>query len=157
MNRIRSLATGEKGDSAESMNQTLNELIDRFRAAQDIGVETLKKWKLPQPSANREWPFICIESKINHQTEIDGIGVYSHGYGIKLTIGTLTIDFDWGDNGEPDGFDAWRLYVFALNNFDKMTVSHESIQVWLDDSLAAGELTKSGSLYFDPTRRATSR
>jgi hypothetical protein len=137
------------------VNPALDDLIDRFRAAQDVGVETLKKWGIPRPPSNRAWPFIWVEHKLLSRTEIDGIGVYAHGYGIELTIGGLVIDFDWGDNGEPDGFDVWRLYVFTLNNGGSPSVSYELVQSWIEEALAAGELIESGSLYYDPRRRST--
>ena len=138
------------------MNPVLDNLIGQFRVAQDIGVATLtEKLKIPRPPSNREWPFMCIEQKINNRCELQGIGIYSHGYGIEMKIASLTIDFDWGENGEPDGFDTWRLYKFALVNSKLLSCTYESIKSWIDDALAAGELTRLGTLYYDLKRRAS--
>ncbi len=36
-----------------------------------------------------------------------------HGIGCCVEFGTLVVDFDFGPNGRFDGFDAWRLHLFA--------------------------------------------
>lgn len=36
-----------------------------------------------------------------------------HGVGLRLTLGTDSIDFDFGHDGRTDGFDLWRLWLFA--------------------------------------------
>ena len=137
------------------MNPLLDNLIERFRAAQDIGVRTLtERLGIPPPKSNLEWPSICIDHNISRRCSVVGVGIYTHGFGVELKIGDLTVDFDWGEQGEPDGFHAWRLYSFALDNGSSGSLSHDAIQRWLDDALATGELIKSGSLYYDPRRRA---
>lgn len=140
------------------MNPELDSLIERFREAQDIGVRTLtEQLQIPQPASNREWPVVCIDHQIDRRCRRKEIDIYTHGFGIELKIEDLTIDFDWGENGEPDGFDAWRLYNYTLDNGGPESFTHDSIQTIIDDALAAGELIKSGTLYFDPKRRAHSK
>lgn len=140
------------------MNPHLDSLIERFRDAQDVGVRTLtEKLQIPRPASGVEWVFLCIEHDLNKQHSLQGVGIYTHGYGVELKISDLTIDFDWGEQGEPDGFDAWRLYNFTLDNGPADTYSYEQIQEWIDQSLAAGELIQSGPLYYDPKRRAETR
>jgi hypothetical protein len=36
-----------------------------------------------------------------------------HGIGCCVTFGKVTVDFDFGPEGRFDGFDAWRLSLFA--------------------------------------------
>lgn len=36
-----------------------------------------------------------------------------HGIGCCVTFGKVTVDFDFGPGGRFDGFDAWRLSLFA--------------------------------------------
>lgn len=36
-----------------------------------------------------------------------------HGIGCAVYFGTTVVDFDFGPNGRFDGFDAWRLSLFA--------------------------------------------
>ena len=139
------------------MNPQLDGLIQRFRDAQDAGVRALtEQLRVPKPASNMEWPVVCIDHKIDRRCRLNDIDVYTHGYGVELNIGDLTIDFDWGENGEPDGFDAWRLYNFTFDNGGSDSYTHDKIQEWIDAAVAAGELTKSGFLYYDPKRRANS-
>ena len=87
---------------------------------------------------------------------MNGIGVYAHGYGIELSFDGLTIDFDWGDLGEPDGFDAWRLWNFyQTNGFVVDCASSCQIRSWLEEAITLGELTKDRLLYYSPANRAT--
>lgn len=140
------------------MNPVLDTLIERFRGAQDVAVATLvQTLRIPRPKTDFDWPQICEDHGFVGRCEREGIQIYAHGYGIELKIGDLTIDFDWGENGEPDGFDAWRLWIFASDNSESLPCTYESIQQWLDAAHAAGELTKSLTLYFDPRRRCHTR
>jgi hypothetical protein len=99
------------------MKPELESLIKQFRAAQDVGVATIRDTlSLPLPKSGPDWVHYCCANGIQKINELNGIPIYAHGYGIELKIDELTIDFDWGPNGEPDGFDAWRLYNFTLDN-----------------------------------------
>lgn len=138
-----------------NMLPSLDKLIDQFRRAQDIAVDTLiHKLNIPQPNTNRDWAFYCAEHGLHQIREMQGIGIYAHGYGIELRIDSLTIDFDWGSNGEPDGFDDWRLYRFNIDNPCEIECSHDDVNDWLKRAYADGELLREGSLYYDPNRRA---
>jgi len=138
------------------MLPVLDDLIGRFRKAQDIAVHTLvHKLSIPQPDSNRAWAFYCVEKGLHQARELKGVGVYAHGYGIELKIENLTIDFDWGDHGEPDGFDGWRLWNFRTDNCSQVGCTHTDVISWLEDSHNDGELIKQGSLYYDPKRRAS--
>ena len=140
------------------MHPLLDTLIERFRDAQDTSVRVLtEKLEIPQPTSDHDWPCVCIDHSISRRCRLQDVGIYTHGFGVELEIGDLTIDFDWGENGEPDRFDTWRLYKFTLDNGGPDSCSYDAVQRWLNDALAAGELTKSGSLYFDPPRRAVGR
>jgi hypothetical protein len=86
---------------------------------------------------------------------INGGEVYSHGYGIELVIDGVTIDFDWGERGESDGFDVWRLYNFArLNPAIVARVPHAQVREWMEEALAAGELVEDRYLCYSPRHRA---
>jgi hypothetical protein len=136
------------------MNSVLDTLVERFREAQDIAVAALvQTLHIPLPATNHDWLQICVEQEIDCRCEREGIRIYAHGYGIELKIGDLTIDFDWGENGEPDGFDVWRLWNFDCDNGGSIPCSYELIQRWLAAAHSAGELTNSGTLYYDPRRR----
>jgi len=142
------------------MNPILADMIGRFRSAQDRGVAVIAEVLGPEfgarlPATNREWVTICEECGLYEVRHVDDVGVYAHGYGIELALDGLTIDFDWGDSGEPDGFDTWRLWNFARVNgvaVDGVDFSH--VRSWLGEAAACGELTQDSQLYYSPTHRA---
>ena len=137
------------------MPPKLDFLIRQFRAAQDHAVNTLvHDLGIPIPESNLSWPIYCGANGLYQKRRINGIDFHSHGYGVELKFPDLTIDFDWGKNGEPDGFDAWRLYNFSRDNCPDDEFSHLGIGQWLEDAYSDGELTKLGNLYFDPRHRA---
>lgn len=140
------------------MKPELRTLIDRFREAQDQGVQTLVRvLRLPLPSSGRDWALYCEENEIHSLRELRGVGIHAHGFGVELKIGDLTIDFDWGFNGEPDGFDGWRLYNFTLDNETGVKCTHEEVNAWLEEAERDGELIQGRYLYFDSTRRSSLR
>lgn len=137
------------------MDHRLDQLIEGFRAAQDIGVAVLTRdLRIPIPSSGRDWWVYCKQNGLYEIEELQGIPIRAHGFGIELTIGSMIIDFDWGPNGEQDGFDGWRLYVYPLNNDMEEELSHAEINDLLQSAFGAGELIKIDELYFDPKRRA---
>ena len=46
----------------------------------------------------------------------DGLRYAFHGLGCWISDGKLSVDFDFGPEGEVGGFDAWRLHVFSREN-----------------------------------------
>ncbi|CAI8760453.1 MULTISPECIES: DUF6896 domain-containing protein [Pseudomonas] len=42
-----------------------------------------------------------------------GVKYELHGVGCRINLSTGSVDFDYGPNGEINGFDTWRLYNFA--------------------------------------------
>lgn len=42
-----------------------------------------------------------------------GVKYELHGIGCRINFSTGSVDFDYGPNGEINGFDTWRLYNFA--------------------------------------------
>ncbi|WP_339100302.1 hypothetical protein WKQ99_19585 [Pseudomonas atacamensis] len=42
-----------------------------------------------------------------------GVKYELHGIGCRINLSTGSVDFDYGPNGEINGFDVWRLYNFA--------------------------------------------
>lgn len=142
------------------MKPSLLNLIGEFRAAQDRAVAfisgTLREvLGVRLPTSNREWVAICDETGLNNVRWLNGVEVYSHGYGIELTFPDLATDFDFGDHGEPDGFAAWWLHLFSRCN-PKLVPLAESAVVkgWLDEAFAADELTEDDRLFYSPAHRA---
>jgi hypothetical protein len=102
-----------------------------------------------------EWVTICGETGLYNVRWMNGVDVYSHGYGIELIFGGLTIDFDWGEAGEPDGFDGWWLWNFARHNPNGSPCPERAqVGAWIEEAAAAGELTRDCYLYYSPAHRA---
>lgn len=145
------------------MHPSLAALIGRFRAAQDRGVRFVADVLGPAlgvrlPSTTGEWVAICGGTGLYNVRWINGVEVYSHGYGIELIFAGLTIDFDWGERGEPDGFDVWRLYNFArLNPCGPPGPEHAAVAAWVEEAAERGELTRDRHLYYSPVHRAEPR
>jgi uncharacterized protein DUF6896 len=160
------------------MHPILADTIQRFRDAQDRGVEAIVEvlggtLGVRLPASNREWGAICVECGLHHVRWINGINVYVHGYGIELIFPDITIDFDWGDSGESDGFDTWRLWNFLCVN--KVNEGHPyyaqikswldnrgsggsegylQIESWLEEAHECGELTRDRCLYYSRAHRS---
>lgn len=145
------------------VHRPLLELIERFRTAQDRGVAFVADVLGPVlgvrlPRSPREWVGICGETGLYHARWVNGVEVYSHGYGIELTFADCAIDFDWGEAGEPDGFDVWRLWNFASSNaLGAPFPTHAEVRDWVESASAAGELTRDFYLCYSPHHRAVAR
>lgn len=145
------------------MNPILADMIRQFRLAQDRGVAAVAEVLVPTlgirlPATNSDWFRICMEFGLYKIHHVKDIPIYAHGFGIELVLDELTIDFDWGDAGEPDGFDAWRLWNFIkVNRIEVGCESHSQVQLWLEEAADLGELTKDRSLYYSPSHRASPR
>lgn len=46
---------------------------------------------------------------------IDGVEYELHGIGCAIHFPTESVDFDYGSNNRIDGFDEWRLYMYATD------------------------------------------
>jgi hypothetical protein len=142
------------------MDPVLAAMIGRFRSAQDRAVAFITGVLGPTlgvrlPASNREWAIIWGECGLSRRCQVSGVGIYAHGYGIELIFDGVTIDFDWGDSGEPDGFDAWRLWnFFQVNRIAVDCRDCSQVQSWLEQADALGELTRDQLLYYSPVNRA---
>ncbi|MBB3228164.1 hypothetical protein FHW69_002799 [Luteibacter sp. Sphag1AF] len=61
-----------------------------------------------------------------------------------------SVDFDFGDQGQIDGFDEWRLSIFlAENPHARSIMTVEQLRDSFRASVAAGEIVYSGHhLYY---------
>ena len=75
-----------------------------------------------------------------------------HGFGLELRIGDLYIDYDYSESGRPDGFDAWRLFVYLTagdydNNGPDLHLS-DRIDEWFDKQVTDAKFVKLDNLYY---------
>ena len=129
------------------MNSDLDELITKYvdvaaelfpRVAEHLGASI--------PISNMEWACLGVPQR---GSTPDGVKYFKHGYGVAMTDGRRKIDIDLGEEGEINGFDAWRLFDFAEGNeFPTSFASHKEIETAIKDAVDSGELTYSGHILY---------
>jgi hypothetical protein len=77
---------------------------------------------------------------------------YPHGSGLELAMDDLYIDFDYSNEGHPDGFDKWRLYVYLMggkfNNNGPDNYIYQRMSAWFDGLALAGKIVHRDNLYY---------
>jgi hypothetical protein len=137
------------------MHPELSNMIARFRASQDLAVEVLvSRLGIPLPESAIGWVMFCRKERLHEVNELQCVPFNAHGFGVAVEIDGVKVDFDWGDDGQPDGFDGWRLWWHYMQNDVPPPGSHSDVCEWLESAYADGELEKQRSLYYDPSRRA---
>jgi len=87
------------------------DLITDFLSKVEIGTELLQK-KFGTRNILRLWR----SKQIERCGEItDEIQYELHGVGCAIHFPSESVDFDYGSNSRIDGFDVWRLYIYALD------------------------------------------
>jgi len=71
-----------------------------------------------------------------------------HGVGCAVTTEHYVVDFDFDENGECAGFDAWRLWQFAKSRtgYYGSIESQDAITSSLEDLKKSGRVGKAGKL-----------
>ena len=92
------------------MDHRLAKLIADYIASVSEAVKLLESAGFERPKSNTEWA--CNEIP---QIGVlpGGIKYFKHGYGCAVHLDSGGVDFDFGENGEINGFDIWRLSGFA--------------------------------------------
>ncbi len=93
--------------------------------------------------------------KISQRGSVSGDVTYElHGVGCRVYISEICIDFDYGPEGRVDGFDLWRLFIYACerpDKYDKYT-NKEFLENDFNEYLKLGKAKKipggMSSLYF---------
>lgn len=143
------------------MNAELRQLIDAFRATQNIAIDFLHcRLGIPLPKTNLDWALnghLAIRD-LTDAILTAGVQLKPHGYGIDVIHPEFRIDFDYGPAGQIDCFDIWRLALHRhhLLNDTPPVGPYDDIDAWVGDALECGELTIVSETYDaffqDPTR-----
>ncbi|MEL6694585.1 MAG: hypothetical protein AAFP89_00035 [Bacteroidota bacterium] len=126
-------------------------LLQQFHLRQEEALDILSdKWNITFPKTCHEWIDWCIHAgKRKLPMNKEGVKIHPHGFGLSLSNGQFWIDFDFGENGEADGFDAWRLRRFAENNkISTPFQSGEEIQEVIAVETEKGALIFSGYINY---------
>jgi hypothetical protein len=95
------------------MNINLANLINDYQDAVRQAVSLMNSSGIATPESDIAWA--CCHIKQYGMLK-GGVRYFKHGYGCAVHLSLGVIDFDFGKNGEIDGFDASRLWSFAENH-----------------------------------------
>ena len=90
---------------------TIEDLIKDFLSKVEKGT-TLLQEKFGTRNILRLWRSGQIE---RCGEIIDGVEYELHGIGCAIHFPAESVDFDYGSNNRIDGFDEWRLYMYATD------------------------------------------
>lgn len=95
----------------DNNDTTLEDLIKDFLSKVEKGT-TLLQEKFGTRNILRLWRSGQIE---RCGEVIDGVEYELHGIGCAIHFPAESVDFDYGTNNRIDGFDEWRLYMYAID------------------------------------------
>ncbi len=131
-------------------NQTLENLIIEYLAQVKKATDLLEL-SFGTKNILRLWRSNKIPQK---GAVTDDVTYELHGIGCCVYLSGVCIDFDYGPDERVDGFDPWRLYMYACEvprRYKKYT-NKESLEQEFSEYLKAGKAKKiSGpmsNLYF---------
>ncbi len=124
------------------MDSRLGKLINEYLAAVQAAVSLLAEAGIALPASGRAW---CVNGIPGTGVLRGGIGYRKHGYGCEVRLESGRVDFDFGREGEIDGFDVWRLADFARDRLDSFGfTSQEELEAVFADAVSRGEISASG-------------
>ncbi|MBW4695267.1 MAG: hypothetical protein KME27_26250 [Lyngbya sp. HA4199-MV5] len=95
------------------MIERLIQLIHEYQNRVQEAVELFEYYKgLKQPQHPLEWQFSGIQQS-GYLDPGKQISYFLHGYGCCVHLPSGRVDWDFGQEGQIDGFDVWRLYEFV--------------------------------------------
>lgn len=103
---------------------------------------------------SRQWtlPHVASRRSVIRLIKAGGYKIRPHGIGMEINIDGVKIDFDFGHNGEVNGFDAWHLFNFVSQNNIKSTLNTEQkIKFAVEQAVSNGSIYKvdgMGSNYY---------
>ncbi len=79
-----------------------------------------------------------------------GVRYRKHGYGCEVFLPDGAVDFDFGERGQIDGFDPWRLKRFAGKRLGEYGFgSEQELEMMFKDAVRTRTLIYSGyTLYY---------
>ena len=129
------------------MNSNLAKLISDYLACVKTAVNLMRESGIPTPASNTDWALNGIEQigELN-----GGFPYFKHGYGCKVRLPSgIAVDFDFGDRGQIDGFDACRLVHFAGSRLiDYGFASENALNDCFDAEVSSGTLSYSGDILY---------
>jgi hypothetical protein len=134
---------GRSSLSGNPIDTRLRKLIDDYVAAVRTAVTAMTEMGIPLPSSNDDWAYYQLPDGLILPP---GTRMQKHGYGCRFKNDDVYVDFDFGANGEIDGFDCWRLYDFCRGHLRSKYgfASETELNESFDCACNASELVFSG-------------
>lgn len=92
------------------LDPRLSTLVRDYQRTVAEAVAMLEAHGMRRPTSNTDW---VTSDAPGRRTLPGGFRIFKHGYGCAVKGPDWAVDFDFGDEGQIDGFDAWRLCAFA--------------------------------------------
>jgi len=124
------------------VDSRLGKLIKEYLAAVQAAVSLIAEAGIALPESDRAW---CINGIPGTGLLSGGVSYRKHGYGCEVRLESGGVDFDFGREGETDGFDVWRLADFAADRLGSFGfTSRDELEAVFADAVSAGEISASG-------------
>ncbi len=129
------------------MKNALRDLIEAYISkAAELVPRLLVSLGSQLPITNNEW--VALRIPQSGMTS-DGLIYFKHGYGVAIEYDGGELDIDFGDQGQYDGFDAWRLFSFAMEGkIQTPYKNHREIEADIKDAESKGQLRYSGYILY---------
>jgi hypothetical protein len=129
------------------MDTKLQRLVSDYQTAVSRRFTQLRtELGFAAPESDVAW--VCNDLKQKGRLS-DGAQYFKHGFGCAIMGATDSVDFDFGEKGEIDGFAASSLWEFAVaSKKDYGFASEEEIAAAITRSAAEGELRFSGYILY---------
>lgn len=120
------------------MNPHLHRLIRDYQASVRTALQKLQASGIRMPTSAMDWA--GMDLPLPGMLE-DGIRYYKHGIGCAVWLPSGTVDFDFGERGEADGFNRGRITQFAMPNLAAYGFeTPEAVKAAFDQAVASGEI-----------------
>lgn len=129
------------------MNNQLNNLIGDYQESVMAAIALMRRSGINMPYSSFDW----IKNDTPFCGELDcGVKYYKHGAGCLVSLHSGEVDFDFGEQGEIGGFNAWWLFRFAKGHHAEYGFSDiAQLAECMEKELNKGELTFSNDgLYY---------
>ena len=127
------------------MDPRLEKLIFDYQQRVAAAVKMLEDAGLPRPASNFQWSAMQVPQV---GTLPGGFSYFKHGFGCAVDGPAGRVDFDFGQRGQIDGFNAYRLCKFAERRLAEYGfASEDEIESAVEDAHTAGGLALSDQYY----------
>ena len=128
------------------MDGRLRQLITAYQRAVAECVGLLVAIGAPRPKSTSDWTTADFPGRGKFP---DGREYFVHGIGCAIRSRTATVDFDFGDRGEINGFDESRLVSFlGTNPQEHGFATHDEMRQCFRKAKDDGEFAFSGYILY---------